>query len=293
MVDAAPANPDAAGAAPSAFTHTPVIWDGTLPSPKASVAKELAKVALENQRAQTALFYNLLVQDDNTRDLHQLNHDTTPVVCALVNVPKLKMVKLVYLLKYGAAGFMKNSPLDNKILVLTGDGDNKMGLPKQMLLPPLVITSTEVTVMTQEMFLEHIAACNGSYTYPLRPQRQLAGVVQVDVLKLATIPAYLVYDMFDGMADAANILERVLGSPFITEPFMEHLKTFILCCISVTLVNNNKVHLTHEEFLSALDPPNATRDWATNAFPKHFLGLKTAETTATKTADTTSPDYLS
>ena len=44
-----PAGNNPPAAAQAAFTHTPVLWDGTLPSATASVAKELAKVSLENQ----------------------------------------------------------------------------------------------------------------------------------------------------------------------------------------------------------------------------------------------------
>ena len=256
------------------FVHTPVLWDSALPSARANVAKEFAKIPLEDQRKHAETFFDFLLEEPDERDLHQLNEDANPPVCALISLPKSKVVKVIYIPKFGSSGILGHSPLDNKLLTLLGDGGNEMGTPRQVILPLSVMKKKKVKSMTQEEFSDKITAAGDTYSHPLTTITSLRDRDPVELMQIAPIPAYLVYDLFQDSGDTAEILERVLGSSHIDEsPMLQHVKTFLLACLSGIDARVEKPYLEFTEYLRCVDPPPEARAWATKVFKAYFPDL--------------------
>ena len=76
-------------------------------------------------------------------------------------------------------------------------------------------------------------------------------------MKLAPLPAYLVYDGFDGDIDAACLLERILKDKFALLECSENLKQFLWVCQSNQNSGDNKPYIAGNSFSNAalLCPP--------------------------------------
>eukprot|EP00957_Ditylum_brightwellii_P070595 5363693-Ditylum_brightwellii.AAC.1 len=71
---------------------------------------------------------------DNTRPLLTLNTDSNKYT-TLVNLLHSYLVKVVHGLSIGALGIGATSPLDRKVLFLTGKGDKEIGYPECLCIP--------------------------------------------------------------------------------------------------------------------------------------------------------------
>lgn len=170
--------------------HNLVIWDNELPSAIASVAKEFAKISMADQWDHAEKLFYFLIDEPYGQDLCQLNEDINLPACALINLPKSKVVKLLYTPKFRASGILGNSPLDNKVLALTGDRNKEMGIPKQFVFPLSILNNIGSKSMTQENFSEAATASGYTYTYPLKSSNSLWNKEAVEVMQVAPIPPY-------------------------------------------------------------------------------------------------------
>ena len=131
------------GAAPARDNHTPVLYtQGNLPALTTEVATALASIDRGTQRSQASAFYAFLTCDDPP--LLRLNKGDQ-VHVALVNVPKTKYVKVVYAPGMGTSPIGgAASQIDDKILLLHGDGGADIGPPQTLCLEKTVATQEDV-----------------------------------------------------------------------------------------------------------------------------------------------------
>ena len=265
----------AAGSDADEVEHTNVIYSGTLPPAAGSVPGVLHATAADDLRKQAIEFYSFLTTPGVT--LSSLNADFTPRV-ALVQIPRTKMVRVVYSPGFGMRGLGGASPIDDKVLVLTGDGNATSGPPTQMMLPPSVVDVIDVHRMTLAQFSEKLTAQGDTYAYPLAPRSQCT--TTSSILRIAPIPAFVVFDGFHHDLDAADVLERILTLDVDGVDMYKHAIEFLLTVLSGQYSAEDKPYLAVEEIFQPC-PPEA-RNWAIRQFRSHFPTLQAAAPAASQ-----------
>jgi len=246
--------------------HNNVFFNGTLPGPTCDVAHQFAAIPIQEQKEQAAQLLEFLMNE--TKQLLALNGDQVPRV-ALLALPSSSKVKVVYGLGVGASGITNTTPIDGKVLALTGNGNNTLGPPSTVVLPTSTTTPANVKSLSEDLFLEKLTSAGNGYRWPLAQVRAASDTNPL--VQLAPIPAFLVYDGFDNNLDAAEVYERVLSLDNHDTPMMLHLKQFL----RATVVNHNQ-----DDNTPALQPdvlmqtiPNEARIWAVNQCQKYFPTL--------------------
>ena len=246
--------------------HTNVLYSGTLPGPNNNVPTTLNDTPLLQQRTNAEELFTFL-KSENVQYL-DLNGDDTPRV-ALISIPLTKMVRVIYSLGMGSSGIGRTNALANKFLMLTGDGGKDIGPPTPLVLPRSIGETVEVHTMSHVQFVEKTTAKGPNYSYPLIPRNQVNTTSQI--MLLAPIPAFLVYDGFMDDLDAAEVYERILAMNDHTTDVMTHAKSFLLSCLSSHNIGDNKPHIPPGTFMTPL-PPQA-KVWAGNRFKNHFPSI--------------------
>ena len=206
---------------------------------------------------------------DTQSNMLELNMDTTLHV-VMLNLPKSAKVKLLFCGGMGSSGIGKTSPIDNKLLWLNGDGGKDIGAPTAITLPASTTDIIEVACMTEEVFDQRLRDKGGeAYTWPLAARNTVT--TSADIMQLAPIPAFLVFDGFNADLDAANVLERILVSEHKNTPVCEHASKFLRSCLSSHNAGDNKPYLPQELLLA---PPSIeARRWASHRFAECFPSL--------------------
>ena len=127
--------------------HTNVIWTESLPAATCYVARELEKQSHDQHRRNAKQLHAFLTSKNRQNLL--LNCDDTPYT-ALGNIPDTTLVWVVYGFSVGTAGLGCTSPIDGKLLLLTGDGDSTMGPPSPLLFPIDTLNSEHVLALTDD-----------------------------------------------------------------------------------------------------------------------------------------------
>ena len=201
--------------------------DDTLPAATGNVPTSISSTPPATQLLQTRQFYDFVANAN--ADLLSLNSDVVPRT-ALICLPRSSTVKVVYCLGRGASPIGSISPLNNKILMLTGDGGNGLGDPTPIVLNEHSFVEHAVSTMTHAQFSATLTDKGRNYRYPLLSRTSITGTERVS--KIAPIPAYLIYDGFHSNLDAAEVYERVLSVEALDyNPMIVHLKDFLLACM--------------------------------------------------------------
>jgi hypothetical protein len=148
-----------------AETYVYNIYKGALPGPEGNVATALHgvdHVALQKTIAET--FFTFL-QDDN-HNLLQLNMDNNPRT-VVFGIPNSSKLHVRHALGLGASAIGSTSPIDDKLLILTGDGGHDIGAPAPLILPKSVVETRAVITMSHEMFTAKLTEKGENYMWPL------------------------------------------------------------------------------------------------------------------------------
>ena len=85
-------------------------------------------------------------------------------------------------------------------------------------------------MMTKNQFSTALTTKGVGYTHPLL--NLIAVTTTEEIMQVAPIPPYFVYDGFDNNLDATCVLERVMAvNPTETEG-MKHIKKFLRACLT-------------------------------------------------------------
>ena len=90
-----------------------------LPPPTATLAQELHKIPLNDQRCHAAQLYSFLVQP--TVDMSNLNNPANPATTCMVNIPDSSMARILHSIGFRTNPIGQVSLIANHILTLTGD----------------------------------------------------------------------------------------------------------------------------------------------------------------------------
>ena len=146
-------------------------------------------------------------------------------------MPKISLVKIVYGIGFGSSPIGATaSPVDGKLLFLQEYRNNGIGTPQPICLPATMVEKQTVATMTENQFLTALTTKGVRYTYALL--NRIAVTTTEEIMQVAPIPPYFVYDGFDNDLDAACVLERVMAvNPTETED-MKHIKKFLRACLT-------------------------------------------------------------
>jgi hypothetical protein len=245
-----------------------IFTDNKLPGPASAVATQISNTPIDEQRQQAIDFYTFLVGED--RNLLELNSDTTART-AIISIPGTNNVKVVYGASIGASGIGRTENTDDQLLLLQGDGGGDLGTPRPLTLPKTVLNRAEIASMTEAQFTAALTTQGNNFTYPLVARLHIN--TTQNLMKLAPIPPFLVYDGINQDLNAANILERLMTINTDDIPMYDHLKNFLRACVSSHHLPNNKPYLPLEALLA---PPSASAlRWAGVKFGAIFPTLVT------------------
>ena len=247
-----------------AEVYNPVIYDGTLPAAIGPVATLLQEETNASHIERATTFYNFLANPDN--QLIELNGDNTPLT-ALIYIPNTKMVRLLYGFGIGTSGIGQTSPVDGNILSMYGESDLQLGPPSVMMLPRTLREIQEVKVMTDMQLTTALNVPN--YNHPLL--QAIAVQTTQNLMKLAPIPAWLVFDGFESDLDAAALYERVITTVDEDTPMYNHLKHFLLACLAKHNAQDNVHHATAADIIAQI--PRDARRWSHERFKTLFPTL--------------------
>lgn len=195
--------------------HTAQFYTGALPAAASGTIAAVVHDYMEDtnrQQAQAGNFYSYLqAEDDDYEELNLEKH----IQCALIAVPQSNMVLLTYSWG-GATDSDKGTPIEDKLLCLTGEGGGDLGPPQPLMLPTSMFESRKVCVMTHAQFSATLSAKGKEFAYPLL--KRSAVDTQDYVYGVCPIPPYLVYDGFSKDLHAVEVYERILSLSNQVEP---------------------------------------------------------------------------
>jgi len=113
-----------------------LFFDGTLPAASdGTIATAFNAINTQEHKERARQLYEFFRDPDS--NLMDLNGDRR-LLCALVAVPKSKLVKIVYGFGYGTSGIGATSAISKKLLVLIGEGGTDFGTPQVLLVLSLL-----------------------------------------------------------------------------------------------------------------------------------------------------------
>ena len=220
-----PAVPDAGDGArvtpPDTYARV-LFTNDSLPAATGSILPCFHKAALADQRKHALEFFSFLDSDPNPL---RMNIGTT-LLTALAIIPNTSRVKVLYGLGFSAAAIGDSTPLDNKFLALNGDGNKDLGPPDILVLPASITTKEEVINPSDDLIQDSLTAQGATFGNHLLAPRTVPPGSKLSLLKIAPIPAYFVYDGFDGDLNAADVYERIMDSA-ATDAMMAHARGFL------------------------------------------------------------------
>ena len=248
--------------------HTTVFHTvDSLPAPLGNVPKALHAAGYAKLRAQALELFDFLWQTDPP--LLKLNESTTPYV-ALVNIPRSNKVKVIFCPGLGSSPIgAPRQPTDGKLLCLHGDGCEAWGPPQPLLFPVSGLDAYDVSMMAEEEFVTAVTSKGTNFSYPLLPETQCS--TTCNIMKVAPIPAYFVYDGIMGDLHAGLVYERLMKHSTNGNPMMDHVKAFLRGCLSGQIKNAPKPYFSNSVF--AAPAPGQARAWAKTTFTRCFPSL--------------------
>ena len=145
----------------AAIPRTNIIYSGTLLGPVGNIATIINSTPIAEQKQHFLYFNTFLVGGDSI--LLQLNMNKAYRVC-LIGLPSSNKVRVAHCmgLRFSTIGTM--SAIDNKLLLLMGDGEQGIGTPSPMVLDTSVIVEQEMFSMTEEQFNTQLTTQGATYT---------------------------------------------------------------------------------------------------------------------------------
>ena len=234
----------------------PAIFDGLLPAPKGDIARCIHdKTTKDIQRNQANEVFNFLI--DPNADLRMLNNDDD-VYTVLVAVPGTHKVKLLYGLGVGTARIGHTSPVANKLLTLYGEGGPLLGAPATLMFDTAIRTLAAVRNPTNAVI--DLTLQTGQHD----PNKHISCAKDVateeQMMNLAPVPAYLMYDGFNKDLDAAMVYERLRNCQH-PSPMLDHAIAFLRSCMIGKWREGDRKPFQRPTFFTDM-PSQEARLWA-------------------------------
>ena len=132
--------------------------------------------------------------------------------------------------------------------MISGQVGPDLGCPNVLTLPASIQQPSAIGTMTVKHFSAKFTAKGLTYSYYLRSRTNVGGTTEL--LQIAPIPPFLVYDGFEKYLNAAELIEPILAmdSKGVGQAMTLHLQQFLLSCLSSHNSNNTKLYV-HSEIM--------------------------------------------
>jgi len=179
------------------------------------------------------------------------------------------LVKVIYGLGIGTAAIGHVSPLANKLLALFGEGGQALGPAQPLVLDSTMRIKTAVKCITEEAVQAVFTAGYVAVNAPVLGA--LAVPEEEETMKIAPIPAYLVYDGLEKDLDAAMVYERLMDCQHDSPMRTHALKFLRSCMIGSWRARDTKPFVSRATFHAMV--PAQARLWAAQRFSALFPRL--------------------
>lgn len=230
----------------------------TLPTPTGDISTILASKSNQDQIAQSETILALF--QSQSPDFRTLNVPTTDNT-ALLLLPGTSTVKLVYNVSFGTPDPNNTTPLTNKILALTNEGNTVIGHPDPIVLDSPIVDTARSCVCPSEQQTKTEVQKFQVATVPqfLFAPRNIH--TQETIFACAPCPFFLVPDGMHRDIPAVEVLERSWMHLPQTSPMTKHLQHFLQAASTGPLrLQDEKPHATSTEWNRRV--PVEARIWA-------------------------------
>jgi hypothetical protein len=263
-------NNDANNAAQGRGPYLCTFYGGTLPAPTGEVAKFVnSSATIARLRSNAESCYTFL--SEPTSDLRDLNGDHT-LFTAMVSVPGTNKVKIIYGMGYGTNLIGQVSPVANKIMALFGEGGRDLGTPQVLVMDSSIRTKVTVKCVTDEVIR---TAFTSGITVDKRVAKAIDVMEEKQIMRLAPIPAHLVFDGFNDDLNTSMVYERIMESivdDTDRSPMLDHALAFLRSCmIGAWRQDDIKPCIPQHDFFGMLPIP--ARQWANERFQALYPGM--------------------
>jgi len=235
-------------------------YGGNLPAPTGEVGQfNNRTVSTAGLKDQAEAFLNFL--NDPTIDLRDLNGENT-IFMAIIMVIGTQKVKVIYGMGRGTAQIGQVSPVANKMLSLFGEGGADLGTPQVIVLPDDIRAKYKVRGLTDAVIITAFQGGNQAVDQPVGRASSVTN--KHDIMRIAPIPAHLVFDGFDTDLDASIVYERLMDIHDRTH-MVEHAYEFIKACmVGGWRIEDVKPLVPRNEFFGMVH--SMARVWANSRF---------------------------
>ena len=169
---------------------------------------------------------------------------------ALFSVPDSNKVKVIYVLGMGTAVIGHVSAVLGKLLSLFGEGGGVLGPAESIVLDAQLRVKKELLNLTSA----EVATFFGLRNHTVKQQVARARNVQdkSNVLRMAAIPAYIVWDRFNKDLDAAMVYERLMDCQHDSHMRTHALAFLRTCMIGMWRVGDTKPFMAPADFYGML-----------------------------------------
>jgi hypothetical protein len=211
------------------MTYQPQLYNGNLPGPVGNIAVLLSRMDIVAHCQRAVDLYQFLVRKD--KDLLKLKMDSH-CKTVVIGLPLSSKVRVLHSAGCGSSSIGAISQIDGKLLFLSGDRGNDIGIPVPMVLPTEILEQNDTIAMSHEQFVNNLTDKRQNFTWPLTKRTQSLANDRVSIMKIVPFPAFLILDGFTKDICAAELYERVMLLDNQEGQMITHLKQFLLGCIT-------------------------------------------------------------
>ena len=168
----------------------------------------------------------------------------------------------------GTAGIGQISPIAGKLLALFGKGGGILGPAQALLLDAMVTRKEEMKNITPAQIA--MLFQRGEHMEDQQVLRTSVVIMMHQVMKIAPIPAYFVWDGFNQDLDSAQVYERLMDSQEESTMKQHALDFLCTCMIGNWRKNDEKPFTLAAKFYGML--PKEARVWAAMRFNRLLPG---------------------
>ena len=226
----------------------------TPPAATSPIAKVFATIPTATQRQHAQQFFHLIQQKDNPTKLNEKSYLT-----AILVLPESSTVRVLYGWGYSCGTITSSSPLDDKFLALSGEGDEEVGPPELHVLPSTLTTAKDLLHPSDTTIKEALTTKGANYGKHLLAPRAVPAASKKATYLIAPLPAYFIYDGFEQDLDAALVYERLLEADDAA-PMIKNAQQLLRAALVGPLrVNDTKPYLSLQDWATTL--PLAAKKW--------------------------------
>eukprot|EP00957_Ditylum_brightwellii_P125951 9602130-Ditylum_brightwellii.AAC.1 len=146
---------------------------------------------------------------------------------ALINTPQSNKLKVVHVIGVSTSAIGSSAPTDGNLLMLAGEKDQHLGCFDVFCLPSTMRQKVVVTCPTEVAYQANLQAGNNPNSWHWFLTSSMHNGDTAEVMQLAVIPPFIVYDGFGGDVASEEIYEHILSLTDQTPVWVTHAKSFL------------------------------------------------------------------